>query len=588
MSKIFALLGFLIAAYLLSLPALFLDPVALINGNSSTSWQPLINLNHNAYHMWRTNDLTLLVAYLLSSFTANEVLTTQLLTILCGTFLVLRQLSPKLAQAPVVLWLASALPTLAVIGSVGRDPFVLGALAWAPLLAMMLFALINACRDGYALKVLPLWFVALFVSIQNASSANQAALPTALFALVFAHLVLARSSTARSLSMRAGSAILALALLPALWVALTAPAAPLPNYPERSHVIPTSGEGLPIIQLIGPHYPLQVLDHAASAALYAPIAAALSILALLALLALRKRATDAGRSLLIIASISALIVACDTILPKQYALISPLASLSRMLAWGEIVSLTSLLLGASAWLIAVAALMHPLSLVGVPIALCAICGTFVASSALRSPILSSYAHRGDLNLDKILLSPSASVLKNGLIEHPLLLDNLKPFRALSSQAMQDSATFGATYELTPLRDTSTALDSALGGTRLYTGRGHQFGDELLTIRFPAETTIQGIEISPGSYATDFPRGVLISGGECDEAKARSIITLPAWQGALLFTRDGYPYRSEHHDVRILFNHPEALSCLFVRQTAQTKYDWSIAQIKILGAPLNAP
>ena len=36
MSKIFALLGFLIAAYLLSLPALFLDPVALINGNSST------------------------------------------------------------------------------------------------------------------------------------------------------------------------------------------------------------------------------------------------------------------------------------------------------------------------------------------------------------------------------------------------------------------------------------------------------------------------------------------------------------------------------------------------------------------------
>jgi hypothetical protein len=118
-------------------------------------------------------------------------------------------------------------------------------------------------------------------------------------------------------------------------------------------------------------------------------------------------------------------------------------------------------------------------------------------------------------------------------------------------------------------------------TRWTSNRSQQVGDEVLTFRFSHPTPTRGLELDPGEYSTDFPRGLTVRGGPCREEEARQLAYFPSWQGALSFTTDGFPYFSGQSDVRMLFGKEESVECIFVRQTSAAPFAWSVAEARML-------
>jgi hypothetical protein len=117
-------------------------------------------------------------------------------------------------------------------------------------------------------------------------------------------------------------------------------------------------------------------------------------------------------------------------------------------------------------------------------------------------------------------------------------------------------------------------------TRWHSGDAGQTGEELLQIRFRTPTKIRGVELDPGEYTTDFPRGLLIRGGSCDESQAKTFAFYPSWQGALSFTPLGFPFFAGQDAVRVFFDHEELIECLFIRQTSKSSFNWSVAEFRV--------
>lgn len=576
-ARLGAWLCFFIAAAAVMVPVILLDPVAVPGDEVLGSWRVLVNLNVNAFHLWRADPFSQAICAL----TAQPTTAFQMVLMLVGTWLALRQHSPLFTRNPGLRWLSSAVPSLAVIASVGFDPFVIGALAWLPLLSMMLFALLNATRARAAAQVLPLWIFALFVSVQNSNSANQASLFTALFALLVARYFWEREAEGRPLSLRAGGAVLLVAAGPALWASFAAPAATLPSYPENSHVAPEDGTGLLYHALVGPAYSLLTLDRPATASLYLPVSVLLLGLSL-ALLATTRRAGSEGRIRLpLFASAAALCLALDCALPHDWSLIAPLATISRLMPWGTVVSITSLAVGLVAWLVAVAAVSHTSRAVTLFTCMTQLLGALIAPPELWAPILAKHlTSSASTEAQRVIKSPSTSVVRNFLLQDPKFLERVPYYREQSARRMYDLFRLGGTYTLEP--SVSRNDPNRPGGRpRLSTGRAGQLGNELCTATMPKDETLTGIEVSPGKNWGDFPRSIEISAGSCTKTDARPIVTIPQWQGPLLFTSEGMPYWGRHHEVRIVFPEPVNAQCVFIRQKGAARFDWAVDQIKIL-------
>lgn len=576
-ARLGAWLCFLVAAAAVVAPVMLLDPVAVPGDETLGSWRTLVNLNVNAFHLWRADPFSLALAALI----AKPVAAFQMALMLVGTWLALRQHSPLFAHNPGLRWLSSAVPCLAVVASVGFDPFVIGALAWLPLLSMMLFALLNATRARAAAQVLPLWVFALFVSVQNSNSANQASLFTALFALLIARYFWEREAPGSPLSLRAGSAVLLVAAGPALWASFSAPTATLPSYPENSHVAPEDGTGLLYHALVGPAYSLLTLDRPATAALYLPVSVLLLGLALALLATTRRTRSDGRIRLPLFASAAALCLALDCALPHDWSLIGPLATISRLMPWGTVVSITSLAVGLVAWLVSVAAVSHTSRVVAFVTCVTQLLGALLAPPELWAPVLAQHLKSGaSVEAQRLIKSPSSSVVRNFLLQDPKLLERIPYYREQSTRRMYDLFRLGGTYTLDP--SVSRNDPNRPGGRpRLSTGRAGQLGNELCTATMPKEETLTGIEVSPGKNWGDFPRSVEISAGSCSKTAAQPILTIPQWQGPLLFTSEGIPYWGRHHEVRIVFPEPVKAQCVFIRQTGTARFDWAVDQIKIL-------
>lgn len=574
-----ALLAFLVSGLALAIPSLFLEPLAHLQPSPDSSWAVLSNPNHNEYHMWRQGPVAHYASLLLRPLVAQSSLVAELLVLMCGTFLVVRQLSGTQKIPAPTLWLLSSLPPLAVVAGVGLDPFVIGSLSWVPLLSMMLFAILHASREGYAIKVAPLWILTLFVSVQCAMSANQASLFVALLALVFARFVLERYGKRKMLSTRAALCISVVALGPSIWMSLAAPRAPFPLYPDTAHVNTDVADRLPFLAIVGPRYPILTLDYLTMADLYRPAALAIVLLGLVASLRYLSGSTRHERAIFGAVFVTSLCVALDVLLPRSWAMQAPVATLSRLLPWGTVVPLSSIMVGTAAWLVAAVALARPMSLVGIPVAFALLGAIAIAPRDLRAPELpKKFAGLSD-EMHRWLFSPSAAVAKGALRDDPKFFQHAPRYRNLSSSRMRDSKAVGATYSLTP--GMSEPMSSRPGHVRLHTNIGGQVGGEVLTIQFGATTPVSGIELSPGLHALDFPRGVEITGGDCSRAAPKKILSRPSWQGALRFTSDGYPYWGPHEDVRIIFPVPRKVQCIFVKQTGKARHDWSIVRVRIL-------
>ncbi len=559
-------------------------------GDDPRMWFPVVNTYFNAYHMWRIDHVAGLFAQSLSAWSAHTFISFSLVIFCLGTYRLVRLLSLSALSytiSPLTGWLVSIGGTLTVLAITGPDAVTLSSLAWLPLLSVSITVLATVSRAGLALGAAPLWLLALFVSVETSVAANQLA-PLSALAACFLGLALLPPNDDRTLSRRGLCTILVLVWVPALYSSFSAPPAPFPDYPQLAHVVPDDGlEGI-IRPLVGLDYPLQVVDRGAVQRLYIGPSIALMLLVGCCFFMAWGSSPRASRHLLVGAFILGAVASLDTALPERFAVIAPLMSASRLLPWGTSLSLTPWALGLGAWFLCMGASTWMVSSsIRIVVACSVALGFCVATQSAwlhpeiwKKPVS---ALLEDESLRKVAISPSLGTIRTFESSIPTLYSDLETFKTLSQQRMRSISSSEARLETEPVgngRGLDRVADQS-GHTRWTSNRNQQLGDELLTLRFLHSTPMRGLELDPGEYTTDFPRGLAVRGGPCREEEARLLGYFPSWQGALSFTPNGFPFFGSQNDVRILFEREELVECVFIRQISTAPFAWSVAEARMI-------
>lgn len=557
-------------------------------GSEATTWFPLVNIHYNAYHMWRLDHLSGLISRAFTTWSAHTYIPVSMAILCLGTYRIARIMSlshSTLSRHHFLLsWLMSIIATFAVVAAIGSDSVSLSALSWIPILAVAISTLVSVSSAGLAFAAGPVWLVTLFISIEASISANQLAPLTALVSWFIATIAL-RSDDQKPLSALMLALIVAVTFGPAVYASSVAPSAPFPHYPHTGHLVPDDGlEGI-VRPLVGFDYPLQVVDRGAVKALFSGPSILITMLACVVALLVRRRGARTSWLFAAAACAVAICTLLDTMLPEAFALISPVSSISRLIPWGTSISLTPFALGLATWLLCLGSMaLLRSSLSVIPCSLVLI-GALVTLQAtwLKPPlgIQEVALVSKDESLRQIALSPSLHVILSFYRGTPGLPLTLESLRSLAAQSMHSIEHTAATLETNPIGNGRT-LERLVDGnsrTRWTSNLNRQEGIERLVLRFATPTRVRGIELDPGDYNTDFPRGVVVTGGSCDEYAAQRLADFPSWQGSLDFTPSGHPFFRGQSDVKILFTQEHTVECLFVYQTATAPFNWTIAEIR---------
>lgn len=572
-SRIVCIIGFLVSVCaVLALTTQF-DSSVLVGDYRSRTWFPLVNLNHNGFHTWRLDHLTHTVAAAIPNFNFAERPAIGLLILLFGTYIFVRRCDGDGSLGSPLAWGASTFAVGCIVLITGLDPVVIGAVAWLPLVAFAIHASMTSSRPTLPLLALTV------ISIEAAYSANQAALLSAATAVWLAYLLaLTRSGGPHQVAMTC-----VLAFFPALIVTVTTPMADLPPYPRSAHVLPYDETYQTLRPLLGAAYPFDTVDRTAVRSLYATGSFILFVLAILAWWVRRRHQTAVARYTGKVGLVLALVAFLNTCLPEPFATISPLPSLARMLPWGTSYSVTSVTLGLSAWMTVTSLVLNMGAFSLVPLASGAVALFVAGSPYIQHPILRTSGLASDESQRPLILSPSAAIIRSFVERGTNIAQTIAALRAGAHLPAKDTHDLAAQVEI---QSASSQPLTAQGlpaepSWRWSTRTGTQRGDEVLTIRFSAPLEVHGVELDPGPYATDYPRGLRISGGPCDRASARVLADYPVWQGTLKVLTRGIPYYSPRNEVRAVFPSPSVVSCLFAEQTGRANFDWSISRVKIL-------
>lgn len=566
-------LGLLLAVSAVLLVVSLMESVALAGDFRNKSWFPLVNLNYNGFHTWRLDSLTQIAANLFPNYNFAERPFVGAVVLVLGTFTFMMRsssLKPAWYWAPYVAAAAAPILTLIILG---LDPVVIGCVAWIPLLAACAHLTITSERNA-----LPLLCITL-VSMQAALSSNQAGFIGAATAMWLAYLL--------ALSSQGGAQRVAITCLltlgPAIVVTLTAPIAEMPSYPKSAHVLPFDGSHDTLRPLLGPAYPFDTLDRIALRLDYGTRSVALLFLSALAFWVRKLHQTPVARYTGKVGFALALVATLNTCLPEPWATISPLPSLARLLPWGTTYSITSVALGLSAWLTVTSLMLTLGALSLIPCGLCVVWVALYGSAAILNPILRRTGSVDDEKLRPLILSPSAAIFRS-LAESDLDINQqLDSIRQADRIPKKDSRELGFQIEMHPVAS-QAALEQAKATEstwRWSTRTGSQRGDEVLTVRLNSPREVRGIELDPGEYFTDYPRGLRVTGGACDKSKAALIANFPVWQGSLHVLHRGVPFYAPRNEVRVVFPEPKTVSCIFVHQTAQASFDWSVSRVRLM-------
>jgi hypothetical protein len=301
---------------------------------------------------------------------------------------------------------------------------------------------------------------------------------------------------------------------------------------------------------------------------------------------LGKRSGSQSRSIILRAAlILAAVAVLDTWLNHSWSSIAPIASVSRLLPWASHYSLLSVALGAAAWGLGYAAVTGR-ALLTAPV--CTVIVILLAqhgSRELYHPLLRRSGLVDDPQLAHILHSPSAGMIKFIAEHQPPVTEWLASVQAAAKLHSRDTTSIGAQVTIEPAPSTETLAQAKQIETawRWSTRTGAQRGNELLTVKFVQPLKLRGVELDPGVYFTDYPRGLKILGGDCKRAQpAELIYDAPTWQGAVNLTTRGVPSFTPRNNVRVIFpKQTPAIECLFVQQTGKAQNDWSISRVRVI-------
>ena len=571
-SRLLCLVIFLISALLLFGYIGGLAPVELSQGSPLLGWTPTVNLETNQYLMWRADGLSRLFAPFFPIRDALKPLLMSILILLFGTCLVCRVAFASAGKNPRWGWIVGFIPVLITLGVTGADSVVVGALAWIPLLSLLLSAIFLVGKAGLLRAALPLIVISGVVSLTCATSANHLAPLGAFCAVLLAQRLQGEAGALPSSS----SSLLGIgiAIIPALVMVATIPVAPFPDYPQLGHVVPDDGLSGIIRPLIGPDYPIQVVDRAIIKSSFSLMSVAVVVLSLFALI------VSGMSSALTLACILGILGVLDTVLPEASAQIAPIAALSRLIPWGTTVAYTPYLVAFGAWLLSVTVITTSKKIVAIPVVVTLLIVAQASQTRGYPYEIRRYSYASITEV-----SPSAAVVKHiaqaitadssEMLKRPLL-QGFTP----SGQSLGNFSTSLKT-SLNPFQGTLAALTDGDPKTRWTTGQSAQHGDEIVEIIFNTPTLVGGIELDTGEFTTDFPRGLEVTGTSATQDGTTCAASFPSWQGSVTRTPKGSLYFTGQHDVQVIFPAPCLLKSLSIKQTGKATFDWSIAEIKIL-------
>ncbi len=105
----------------------------------------------------------------------------------------------------------------------------------------------------------------------------------------------------------------------------------------------------------------------------------------------------------------------------------------------------------------------------------------------------------------------------------------------------------------------------------------------IEFNFGSSITVGGIFLDIGSFTTDFPRGLHFTNA-CGAGSVPSEAweyNLKHWYGPIQRSQDGFPYFGAEQRVHVIFPEPVLLQCLTITATAESNFDWSVAEVRLL-------
>jgi hypothetical protein len=572
------ILGIIALALLLLLGATWwMDSSVLMDGDPRRGWFNMVNLHHNAFHSWRFGHITQLALLFLPVETIAERSLGTIGILVIGTILLLRA-SGWHQPHSIIAAIGGAIPALLVLLTVGIDPLVFGATCWIPLMAVAARYVLTNPNSLLA------WLLVAAVSVESSFCANQAAIIPVLYALWLSFTILKSSDQGTPVSREGYYGLWIVLLLPAVITTVISPMPFLPHYPKSAHV--TTFENIEgyLKPLIGPAYPFEVIDRPSVKTLYGVTARILLALAGALILLARIRVSPLLRRVTLVSLGFAVVAALDTSLSEELAMIAPLASLSRLLPWGTTFSLTSIALGLSALGLGYIVAINNCSRSYIAATIACVALVWHGTGELYHPYLRSSGLVDNEDLARVLRTPSANLVRTLSMHDSHVADTLRTIAEYNKRPAINVRELHGEIEISPAPSTE-ALATARQLEREHrwsTRTGSQTGHEVLTVRFPQPVSVQGIELDPGAYLTDYPRGLDIRGGDCSRPQDTQVLfRAPLWQGPLEVTAKGVPYFAARNKVRIIFFQNTTVTCIFVHQTARAPFDWSISKVGII-------
>ncbi len=588
---------------------LLINPQALLATDSwwsfyqpiqQSEWRTLIDFRTNAFLSWRADPIAELFGHLIFPVNwSNSYHLTLLLIFWAGLAVFLTSASSRRATHGIA---GATLTTLWIASSVAGSTIIWGAIAWIPWLA---FSILLGRRGGD----FPAAVFIVFFALRTVAAAAHLAPLAMLCAAGLAYLPEVRQVTSArraALAWWTGGVLLGATILFLAQVKQ----APFPDYPPNARLLPEAWWSGFIHPLFGFDYPLPLVNR--------PILQATLLWPFVGLLCISAATLWMGRASVVARRSASAAMALamfglwDSVPLQELWQISPIAALSRMLP-GLFLTPVSLVFYCIAALPLALAITARL---GHRLVTMLIATTFILSlPLLRSPNSTVPAEgrpvQTSASSDATAAKPAAPNSVNASQvptrepsdwEAALLSPSHYVTRFFGRRTLATEYSFSAAQSepIAPFLKNSfasiapQALPLLMDGdpsTRYSTERAYQDGSEVLVFWFKTPQALLGIELDPGSYFTDFPRGVEVRGDiNCSDSPelagkdAPVLARFTDWQGPPKRTPSGLPYFGKREDVRIPFTHPATIECLRIQQIGQApRFDLSIVEAGLIRA-----
>lgn len=572
-------------------------------------WHAAVNFTHNAYHLWRFDQLLVNITAIFSAAENHSVSLILFLSLAVFIEGLRWVFSNMLPERPVVFCYAgAAVAAFALLFLFGSDPVIICALAWYPWLFLVVFSCIRKGRlTGFLL------FALIFICYRLITSANMLAFPLALTGVASAWLCAMRGGKGGELYLP--RIVVAAAMFPIAYSILAAffyPAPVLPDYPLQAQLInETAFRGYPL-PLVGPAPSHQIIEGKTVDSIFGPFSLWLTLLCLLSAMFLWRHL--AARRLLYLAFLLSLASALDTLAGDTISQIMPLASFTRLvphLAYYPVVALVPAVVIITLDIAAVLAQGSFLWPIALTVLACVLpansdwstYGNSLAPGRLQrlsaggeyhafSLALAGLSKERAAELEKIIISPSYYIIRRNslnIVSGPAP----DPLAGIKVTSLPEAgASVLTSHNSTP--DLIRHLHDGNPSTRWSPMLGKQAGDEWLHIRFLAPQKIAGLDLETGAFYTDFARALRISfASSCAESDSLSpradtyseLMKIPEWRMPVNYTKSGFPYGNPKRDSRIPFPAPQLVQCLLIEQKGVShNFDWSIAEVWVFTPP----